>query len=36
MGALGNTWEEAKQFVRDHCAGQYDLIGEITEVKTEP
>lgn len=32
MGALGDTWEDACQFVRTHCAGQYDSIGEITEI----
>jgi hypothetical protein len=32
MGAIGETWEEACQFVRDHCAGQYDSMGEITEI----
>ena len=33
MGAFGDTWEDACQFVRDHCAGQYDSIGDITDIQ---
>jgi hypothetical protein len=32
MGAIGDTWEEACQWVRKFTAGEYDSIGEITEV----
>ena len=32
MGAFGDTWEDAVKFVHEHTAGQYDSIGEITEM----
>ena len=33
MGAFGDAWEDACQFVRTHCAGQYDSISDIAEIQ---